>query len=739
MLANLNITLIADTSQAHIPFHGTPTVLLFGRNHRPEATTVRVVMGKRGESGTPDDPAKGKVWSSIAEGWTTPGYENDYVSVADLPRETLSKHPWSLGGGGAAELKDRLERAATQRLKDCTKDIGRTNVCGEDPVFIMSPSAAGRLGVAGLERPLTIGEVVRDWAVTTKDFVLYPYESMGGAPIPDTHPSVSRYFWRFRTLLKARSVFGKSTEERGGAWFEHLEHYAERLRTPLSIAFAFVATHNHFVLVRGGRVFNRSAPVIKLATGASEEDYFALLGLLNSSTLGFWMRQVFHVKGGESTGKKRQSEVWSRRLEFDATKLSAAPIVTAQRPRIVHLAQALDRLAQEHSTLDATNLLASEWSAADLPRVLDSAKEKRQALREHQIALQEELDWTVYVAFGFANAAEASEDPAGERLASEHRPFAIKLARALAAGEATNYWFDAMAVSPSPELPETVAGPARSRIERRLSLIEGDAALNMLEAPEHKRKWEPAAWAQEVRDAVFTWLAGRVEAVVAQRGRALSLPHFVAAVQDDARFLAAASVYQARRDVDLGGLIADILAAEAVPTHRFHVYSESGLAKRAAWEDAWELQRREDAGERVASPPELPEYSQGSRGKSTDFLRTEYWQIRGRLDVPTERFIAFTEVPGRAGVETLYGWAGWTAQQRVKAILAIDEELEDASVPLADRIGLLDSAWRLLSDVAREDAAAANRLKAELQALVGTEGPSSALIEDWKKRFPPPS
>ena len=75
----------------------------------------------------------------------------------------------------------------------------------------------------------------------------------------------------------------------------------------------------------------------------------------------------------------------------------------------------------------------------------------------------------------------------------------------------------------------------------------------------------------------------------------------------------------------------------------------------------------------------------------------------------------------------------------MKAILAIDEELEDASVPRADRIGLLDSAWRLLPDVAREDAAAAARLEAELQALVGPEGPSRELIEDWKKRFPPPT
>jgi hypothetical protein len=75
----------------------------------------------------------------------------------------------------------------------------------------------------------------------------------------------------------------------------------------------------------------------------------------------------------------------------------------------------------------------------------------------------------------------------------------------------------------------------------------------------------------------------------------------------------------------------------------------------------------------------------------------------------------------------------------VKAILAIDEELEDASVPLADRIGLLDSAWRLLPDVAREDAAAATRLKAELQALVGPEGPSarSSKIGRSASRRPP--
>src|SRR5690606_20546280 len=110
---------------------------------------------------------------SIEEGWDEVGFENEYVSVAELPRETLAEHPWSLGGGGAAELKTRLERLAEQTLGDQCREIGRTNVCGEDPVFIMSADAASRLGVESLVRPLTIGEVVRDWSINPSEFVLY--------------------------------------------------------------------------------------------------------------------------------------------------------------------------------------------------------------------------------------------------------------------------------------------------------------------------------------------------------------------------------------------------------------------------------------------------------------------------------------------------------------------------------------------------------------------------------------
>ena len=136
-----------------------------------------------------------------------------------------------------------------------------------------------------------IGECIRDWGALELPLVIYPYLQIGGLPIsPDTY-LVKHYLWSFRTLLCRRTVFGRFLGEQGRPSFEHLEHYASKLQTSLFIVFAFVATHNHFVLDRGGKVFNRSAPVIKLPRDATIDDHLALgLSLLNSSTACFWMK-----------------------------------------------------------------------------------------------------------------------------------------------------------------------------------------------------------------------------------------------------------------------------------------------------------------------------------------------------------------------------------------------------------------------------------------------------------------
>ena len=39
-----------------------------------------------------------------------------YVSVADAERESFHRHPWSIGGGGATELKERLDDAGAEAI-----------------------------------------------------------------------------------------------------------------------------------------------------------------------------------------------------------------------------------------------------------------------------------------------------------------------------------------------------------------------------------------------------------------------------------------------------------------------------------------------------------------------------------------------------------------------------------------------------------------------------------------------
>ncbi len=745
VLSNLDLTLVVDTSQAFIPFHGTPTVLLFGKNRRPSDGPVLAVMGKRGEVGIPSDPAKGRVWSSIADGWDRVGFENEFVSVAKLPRETLSKHPWSLGGGGAAELKELLQDRQEYPLGQVVELIGFGAVTRADEVFELPLGVAGRLGLP--QKHVAVygfGEAIRDWSIDHVSDIAFPYTPTGTAP-PSELGRWINMAWRYRTQLWSRQGKGfKTKKDSGGAYFEYSMFYPERHFCRYKIAFAFVATHNHFIIDHGGKVFKQSAPVIKLPPKATEDDHLSLLGLLNSSVACFWMKQAFHCKGLRGQGGGITATDWEQFFEFDSTKLKLFPVAPGGEV-VREYARDLDMLARTRSTRSASVLLSSvkDWTdARSLREALDSRSQRDAEDLLRMIALQEEIDWLCYGLYGLDDDGEAVPLDQVTPLPPTWLPWALNLAtrdaevRAILGGgedpeELPTVWFERHGWEPLTELPSETPKALRSRIEGRRLRISASPALTLIESPNFKRRWYQPDYGAEEKKALELWLAERVEVVAKERGRSFMLEQIVAGLQDDPRTLAVCEVLTSRRDFNLSSVVADILADDTVPSHPLHIYKASGLVKREAWERMWEAQRREDAGE--DAKPEVPAgYVTG------DFLKVDYWQLRGKLDVPRERFIAFTEVPGRTGAETLYGWAGWTPLQRLKALLAIDEELEDAGVPLADRTGVLDSAWRLLPDVTREDPPAAARLKAELQALVGPTGPSPESLEDWRKRFPPP-
>ena len=89
-------------------------------------------------------------------------------------------------------------------------------------------------------------------------------------------------------------------------------------------------------------------------------------------------------------------------------------------------------------------------------------------------------------------------------------------------------------------------------------------------------------------------------------------------------------------------------------------YKPSGLTKRAVWERTWDLQRREDAGEDVGPIPVPPKYT------AADFQSADIWRLRGKLDVPKERFISYPAAERDGDPSLVVGWAGWDHLQQAR-------------------------------------------------------------------------
>ncbi len=751
VLANVDLSLVVDSSQAQIPHHGTATVLLFVRSQPPTNKYVRIVMSKRGELVKLADPSQGEVWKSILYGYTQVGFENEYVSVEDVDRLRLRRYPWSIVGGTTGETKRRMEVASANSLSSTVESpIGRGVRIALENVFVCHDELEVLRRSFDPSHCLAHfrGRHIRDWSSMSSERAWFPYMlSDGGVDASLSKEEWSgdfRSLWRFRTSLANRATFQGVMADAGLEWFEYMQFTKSLVQQGIQLASPRVSTHNHFALVRGRHLFNSEAPVIKLPPEADESSYLAVLGILNSSSAEFWMKQVFQPKAAGGVGRGLEPEPWMERYVRDSTKLAAMP-VPAGANSTREYAVAIDKLARERAAASVVGTLSEPtWvSQSDLRLLLNRRRESDFRCLLNMVGLQEELDWLVYSLYGFDDTPTIVSPDKVEPVSPNWLPWCLsfaardadtraELAQERNPGALPTVWFERHRWQPLTELPPEVPHELRARIEVRRQRIRTVPALALIENPSFKRRWYCPDYEAEEKEAMQTWLADRVEAAAKDRQGVFSLDQTVASLQDDPHVLAVSELLAGRRDFNLSQLVAEALFGDMVPNHRFHVYKPAGLVKRDAWERTWEDQRREDAGEKV-TPEVPPSYGSG------DFLKTEYWQLRGKLDVPKERFIAFTEVPGRSGVETLYGWAGWTPVQRLRAILAIDENLEDADVPLADRIGLLDSAWRLLPDVFREDPAAAARLKAELQALVGPQGPSPELIEDWRKRFPPPS
>jgi hypothetical protein len=737
-----DLTHVIDTSGAYIPGHGTPTVILFGKNQRPVSGSIRTVLGIRGEPNTPEKPSKGVVWQAILRQVDQEESQSEWVSSTDSVWMKFHQHPWSIGGGGAAELKEQIEEVSETTLGKFVDqlrgkpNIGITAFTLEDDAFIQPDLVLQRQRLCPTERrPMVEGDSLRDWEIRENQAAVWPYDS-DFCPVEfDSKSALLRFLWVARNCLSRNVMFGQQTKvESGLAWYEFGRLTAHKLRTPLTITFAFVATHNHFVLDRGGKVFNRSAPVIKLKREATEQDHIRLLGVLNSSTACFWMQQVFQNRGGPGGGSSKD-EKWHDFYEHDGSKLAKFPIPLSQPFKT---SSAIVTASEAMQSLSPAATLA-RWTGGDLKTQLSQAKTAAETKRRQMIAWQEELDWQVYEAYTLITPEDAlsvPEESAVESILREgialgERAFEIVLARRMAAGEVTTIWFTRHGSTPITEVPGHWPAAYRERVERRIARIESDPNIRLIEQPAYKRRWNTEPWDAQFQKAAKDWLLARLEGYFFEGSRVCALTDgfaptgFAAAqkpaltstnalagiAQTDALFLAVGEQLQGGPGYSVSALVRELVESASVPFLLGQRYKASGLLKRADWESVWALQRREDAIDAAlcVDAPGLSDTEQATRKQtaalrkraelgdipvppkyaSGDFKKAVWWALRGKLDVPKERWVLYPGVERNEDPSPVLAWAGWDHAQQAQALAAYYMEARQTWAFAPEKLRLL--------------------------------------------------
>jgi hypothetical protein len=386
------------------------------------------------------------------------------------------------------------------------------------------------------------------------------------------------------------------------------------------------------------------------------------------------------------------------------------------RDQLAALSRNLHRAAGERAQQAPAQILA-RWDRTSREGLIDllaAAQQREVSLLREMVRDQEDLDWLVYSALGLEGV---TFEPSRGTALPEQRPA---------------NWL-------SEEAPGALDPALTKPWTARRRTISASPLIGMLEQAMYKRPFRHASsrvatdFEVQVQVAADRWLADRVEDVFrsSKVPRCLSIAEIVRQL-DRGDVRAVCSLGDAR----LERRLEDLLSQNAVPHLPALRYTESGITKRAAWTRAWEEQRREDAaGALDPFVSATPAYA------SHDFVTPTLWRLRGKLDVPRERFILYPA----AGEErdARFGWGGWSCHERGRALVDLHEMLKSEGADVERRLALLSGVLDLLPRLERSETTRGERgtpTAAQLRVFIDTEAKqldlSLSSIRAWRPSAP---
>ena len=421
---------VVDCSGLMFPGHGTPTCLLFGRAATPSADSqVRVVAIRTGGGDLRTPPEESELWHTIAEKHDQPGFSSERVIVTDWSGRDIARWPW-----GIIQVQEEEERdfSAERLATFCSEPIGAQFITGKDEVFVLPGHYIRRLQIPTTAvKAYGTGEDVRDWVALPSELIIFPYDNYL-VPLKEPLPRpLSEHLRPYREGLE-NSVISGSTKKKETKlkWFEFRRLARAKFAAQYNIIIPQIATHAHFVLSDHSIAFKEKAQAIVLDVGLKQSHLLLLSGLLNSSLiLEGLKKECFSKRESEEAERDTYYEFSGRKIEEIPIYPIMADALQGDGNQLTHrLSQrsgACWERGQQMPSLSLKKLFEKpgeayhEWNSSlpgyvppnpelgvpfqtegDLRDAYRCAQTIRERLRGEMIALQEEMDWLVYAAYG---------------------------------------------------------------------------------------------------------------------------------------------------------------------------------------------------------------------------------------------------------------------------------------------------------------------------------------------------
>jgi len=651
----VDVQKVVDCSGLMFPGHGTPTCIVFGRGQKPNPeSTIRVAAIIPGGGDLRTSPEESPLWHTLATEHDNPGYSDGRIIIADHSRSEMGKWPWRFEPEGSRT--ESLLQSEADLSFYCSEPVGAQFITGRDDVYVSEVDFPRRVGVPrNVLRFYSNGEDVRDWSFFPPCVAVFPYAD-DLCPLEEPLPGgMLRVLHPFRGSLENAIVSGSTRKcETALKWFEYRRLARAKFGTPLNIILPQIATHAHFVVTDHNTIFKEKAQAIALKDEIHQDHYHLLAGLLNSSSVLFWLKQVcFSKREAEEAESGTYFEFAGGKVEQTPLPRSVVETFEGKRnplsERILNLSQSCWERGQVLPSLHVRNLFEkrgeaySDWncslpgyvaphrliakpfeSADELRERFHAAVSERERLRSEMIALQEEMDWIVYRAYDLldSDAALAKGTDLPPPLALGQRPFELWKQ----AGEN----FEAACGL----IPRDFASERRALWKERFALIRDNEHIRRIEQPVYKRRWYmPDSYEKQLREAFEWWLLEKAEWWLENKkaGGPAALDEWAAALWRDGRIRAAVEVVESKS-----------ASADAFARLFKRIVNSATVAEGIPFAVAWD-----DLEKQIQkNPPEWAKKDKRGLWAVPNSVRA----LRGKLNVPRERF--------HLRARDLYLWAG---------------------------------------------------------------------------------